>query len=82
VSARHDQVLAAVEAALIKNPLPATVAELDDQSLRKLKAQAEREGITPEACLALARQSRADDLAARERGEDTDAVVRRVRRGY
>ncbi|WP_346960755.1 hypothetical protein [uncultured Arthrobacter sp.] len=58
-------------------PLPATFAELDEQTQRRLRREAEAKGITPEALYAAIRAQAEQDAAT---DVDPEAIAKAARR--
>lgn len=65
-----------VSAAVQKRPLPADVADLDAQTRRRITAEAERQGVTPNALLTAMRAKQEED---RLQGDLTTAIASEVR---
>lgn len=64
-----------VSAAVRRHPLPEAVDELDAQTKRRIIAEAERLGITPQALLSAMRAKQEDDAA---QGEMTTGIAAEV----
>ena len=65
-----------VKAAVQKPPLPVDVADLDEQTRRRITAEAERQRITPNALLGALRAQQEED---RLQDEATTAIALSIR---
>ena len=65
-----------VKAAVQKHPLPVDVADLDEQTRRRITAEAERQRITPNALLGALRAQQEED---RLQDEATTAIALSIR---